>query len=119
MHKVNIGIDCAWIGKQKKGGAAHACDDWDPDPYGRAARPAAGYVDHPPLSIWILTLSCADTLPFLRLFPALAGAFTVILAASFCQDSSGYAGPADPGRAGDSLSARLAGDLWILFDERI
>ncbi|MBL8020234.1 MAG: glycosyltransferase family 39 protein [Leptospirales bacterium] len=47
-----------------------------------AARPAAGYVDQPPMSIWILRLVVAlagDSLPAIRLLPALAGGATVFL----------------------------------------
>jgi len=47
-----------------------------------AARPAWGYVDHPPLSILILVASrwlLGDSLPALRLMPALLGAATVVL----------------------------------------
>jgi dolichyl-phosphate-mannose-protein mannosyltransferase len=47
-----------------------------------AARPAWGYVDHPPFSILILDASrwlLGDSLPALRLVPALCGAGTVIL----------------------------------------
>lgn len=63
-----------------------------------ATRPAAGYVDHPPLSIWILYLSDADSLETMRIFPALCGAFTVYLAASFVRV-----------RLGSPLSQFLAG----------
>jgi hypothetical protein len=45
-------------------------------------RLAFGYVDHPPLSIWLLALSrglFGDSLPALRLLPALAGAGTIFL----------------------------------------
>ncbi len=41
-----------------------------------------GYVDHPPFSIYLLSLSrqiCGDSLFAIRLFPALAAAFTVFL----------------------------------------
>ncbi|MCE9599015.1 MAG: glycosyltransferase family 39 protein, partial [Spirochaetia bacterium] len=43
---------------------------------------AAGYVDHPPLSIWLLAILRVDgtSLLALRFFPALAGALTVLLA---------------------------------------
>jgi 4-amino-4-deoxy-L-arabinose transferase-like glycosyltransferase len=47
-----------------------------------AARPAWGYVDHPPLSIVILSVVrrlLGDSLPALRLVPALLGAATVVL----------------------------------------
>ena len=43
---------------------------------------AAGYVDHPPLSIFLLALSrglFGDSIPMLRLLPALAGAGTVYM----------------------------------------
>lgn len=63
-----------------------------------ATRPAMGYVDHPPLSIWILYLSDADSLEYIRFFPALCGAFTVYLAASFVRV-----------RLGSPLSQFLAG----------
>jgi hypothetical protein len=46
-------------------------------------RPDIGYVDHPPLSIWILTVSRAvlgDSTFAVRLLPAIAGAATVLLA---------------------------------------
>jgi hypothetical protein len=45
-------------------------------------RLAFGYVDHPPFSIWLLALSRAvlgDSLPALRLLPAVAVAFTIFL----------------------------------------
>jgi Dolichyl-phosphate-mannose-protein mannosyltransferase len=47
-----------------------------------AARPAAGYVDHPPLSIWILravTSLGGDSTAAIRFLPALAGAASVFL----------------------------------------
>jgi hypothetical protein len=46
-----------------------------------AKRIAAGYVDHPPLSIWALraALVFGDSLPALRLWPALAGGGVVYL----------------------------------------
>ncbi len=53
-----------------------------------AARPAWGYVDHPPLSVLILTASrglLGDSLPALRLLPALAGACTVLLAGALAR----------------------------------
>ncbi len=48
-----------------------------------AAHPDWGYVDHPPLSIWLLWLQTAlfgDSLLALRLLPALAGAGSVLVA---------------------------------------
>lgn len=76
-----------------------------------AMRPAAGYVDHPPLSIWILYLSDADSLEIIRLFPALAGAFTVFLAASFVRVRLGS--PASQFLAG--LCVLAAPVLLVLF----
>lgn len=53
-----------------------------------AARPAWGYVDHPPLSILILAVSrrlLGTSLPALRVLPALAGAATVVLAGALAR----------------------------------
>lgn len=76
-----------------------------------ATRPAAGYVDHPPLSIWILFLSDADSLEYLRVFPALCGAFTVYLASSFVRLRLGS--PAGQFLAG--LCVLAAPVLLVLF----
>jgi predicted membrane-bound dolichyl-phosphate-mannose-protein mannosyltransferase len=51
---------------------------------GCAKRPALGYVDHPPLAPLILAVNrlvLGDSLPALRILPALCGAFTILLAA--------------------------------------
>jgi len=53
-----------------------------------AARPALGYVDHPPLSVLILGVlrrALGDSLPALRLAPALCGAATVVLTAALAR----------------------------------
>jgi hypothetical protein len=53
-----------------------------------AARPAWGYVDHPPLSVLILTADrwmLGESLPALRLLPALAGAATVLLSGALAR----------------------------------
>src|ERR1700742_293072 len=51
-----------------------------------ARRPALGYVDHPPLSIWLLSAvrSLGESLPVLRLGPALCGALAMFLAVRVC-----------------------------------
>jgi hypothetical protein len=49
-----------------------------------ARRPALGYVDHPPLAPWVLAANrfvLGDSLPALRVLPALCGALAVLLAA--------------------------------------
>src|SRR5262249_42899349 len=54
--------------------------------------PAAGYVDQPPLSIWILGLARAllgDSLIAIRLLPALAGATTVFLTGRIARELGG------------------------------
>jgi hypothetical protein len=51
-----------------------------------------GYVDHPPLSIWLLGLvraALGDSLPALRLVPALAGAATLLLVAQLARELGG------------------------------
>lgn len=53
---------------------------------------AFGYVDHPPFSIWLLKLSrmiVGDSLVAIRLFPALAGAFTVFLTGMIVKELGG------------------------------
>lgn len=58
-------------------------------------RPDIGYVDHPPLSIWILTLSrwtLGESIFAVRLLPALAGAATVLLAGILTRRLGGGAG---------------------------
>ena len=53
---------------------------------------AAGYVDHPPLSIFILALNrlfLGDSLFALRLLPAIAGAATVFLAGAMTRELGG------------------------------
>jgi len=57
-----------------------------------AQHPAAGYVDQPPLSIWILGLVRAvlgDSLIAIRLLPALAGATTVFLTGRIARELGG------------------------------
>jgi hypothetical protein len=57
-----------------------------------AQHPAAGYVDQPPLSIWILGLVRAllgDSLVAIRLLPALAGAATVFLTGRIARELGG------------------------------
>ena len=57
-----------------------------------AQHPAAGYVDQPPLSIWILGLVRAllgDSLIAIRLLPALAGAATVFLTGRIARELGG------------------------------
>lgn len=51
-----------------------------------ARRLGAGYVDHPPLSIWWLRalIALGDPLPWLRLWPALAGGAVIALATRLC-----------------------------------
>ncbi len=51
-----------------------------------------GYVDHPPLSIWLLWAVrgvLGDSLPALRLVPALAGGLTVLVVATMARDLGG------------------------------
>jgi hypothetical protein len=51
-----------------------------------------GYVDHPPLSIvvlWIVRVTLGDSLPALRIVPALAGAVTVWLAGAMARKLGG------------------------------
>jgi hypothetical protein len=66
-----------------------------------AAHPALGYVDHPPLSIWLLWLQTAllgDSLFALRLLPAIAGAASVFVAGRLAREMGG-------GRAAQVLTA--------------
>jgi hypothetical protein len=66
-----------------------------------AAHPDWGYVDHPPLSIWLLWLQTAlfgDSLHALRLIPALAGAASVFVAGRIARELGG-------GRAAQRLAA--------------
>ncbi len=75
-----------------------------------AARLAAGYVDQPPLSIWLLALSRAvvgDSLFALRLLPALAGAATVFLVGLIAREMGG-------GRYAQGLAAGAA-TLSLIF----
>ena len=51
-----------------------------------------GYVDHPPmvaLVAWLTRALLGDSLPALRLFPALAGALTVLLAGLIARELGG------------------------------
>ena len=69
-----------------------------------AQHPAAGYVDQPPLSIWILGLWRAlfgDSLFAMRLLPALAGAATVFLTGRIARELGG-------GRFAQALAALAA-----------
>ena len=69
-----------------------------------AQHPAAGYVDQPPLSIWILGLVRAvlgDSLIAIRLLPALAGAATVFLTGRIARELGG-------GRFAQSFAALAA-----------
>jgi 4-amino-4-deoxy-L-arabinose transferase-like glycosyltransferase len=53
---------------------------------------AFGYVDHPPMVAvvtWLTRALLGDSLPALRLFPALAGALTVVLAALIARELGG------------------------------
>jgi len=57
-----------------------------------ASRPAIGYVDHPPLSIWILNVNrllLGDSLTAIRLLPALLGAATVFMAGLIVRELKG------------------------------
>lgn len=57
-----------------------------------AAHPDWGYVDHPPLSIWLLWLQTAlfgDSLLALRLLPAIAGAGAVLVAGLLARELGG------------------------------
>jgi len=79
-----------------------------------AARPAWGYVDHPPLSIVLLTVSrslIGASLPALRLLPALAGAITVLLSGAIARRLG--AGPYGQGLA--ALATALAPIPLIIF----
>jgi hypothetical protein len=69
-----------------------------------ARHPAAGYVDQPPLSIWILGLVRAlfgESLLAVRLLPALAGAATVFLTGRIARELGG-------GRFAQALAALAA-----------
>ncbi|HEY2954183.1 MAG TPA: glycosyltransferase family 39 protein [Candidatus Eisenbacteria bacterium] len=69
-----------------------------------AQHPAAGYVDQPPLSIWILGLArllFGDSLFAIRLLPALAGATTVFLTGRIARELGG-------GRFAQALAALAA-----------
>jgi len=66
-----------------------------------AAHPDWGYVDHPPLSIWLLWLETSllgDSLPAIRLMSALAGAASVFVAGRIARELGG-------GRAAQRLAA--------------
>jgi hypothetical protein len=57
-----------------------------------AARPAIGYVDHPPLSIWILNVWTAvfgDSIHSLRVLPALCGSTLVFLTGAMAAEMGG------------------------------
>jgi len=69
-----------------------------------AAHPDWGYVDHPPLSIWLLWLQTAlfgDSLLALRLLPAIAGAGAVLVAGLLARELGG-------GRRAQRLAAAAA-----------
>jgi len=56
------------------------------------SHPAFGYVDHPPLSIWVLTLIKAllgDRLVALRIVPAIIGAVVVVITGLMTRDAGG------------------------------
>ncbi len=57
-----------------------------------AAHPDFGYVDHPPLSIWVLSTWQAlfgDSLAVLRLLPAIVGAAAVVVAGTLARELGG------------------------------
>ncbi len=57
-----------------------------------AARPAIGYVDHPPLSIWILSvwkMVFGDSVHALRILPALCGATLVMMTGALAAELGG------------------------------
>lgn len=56
-----------------------------------AKRLAVGYVDHPPLSTWLLraALFLGDSLPVLRFWPTLAGSAVIYLSARLAQRLGG------------------------------
>ncbi|MGD8328081.1 MAG: glycosyltransferase family 39 protein [Acidobacteriota bacterium] len=79
-----------------------------------AARPAWGYVDHPPLSIGVLTINRAllgGSLPALRLVPALAGVATVVLSGALAR----RLGAGAFGQALTALAVALAPIPLIMF----
>jgi hypothetical protein len=60
-----------------------------------AAHPDLGYVDHPPLSIWLLWLQTAalgDDVTMLRLLPAIVGAASVFVAGLLAREMGGGRG---------------------------
>jgi hypothetical protein len=69
-----------------------------------ARHPAAGYVDHPPLSIWILGLvraTLGESIFAIRLLPALFGAATVVVVGLTAREMGG-------GRFAQALAAGAA-----------
>ena len=78
-----------------------------------AARPALGYVDHPPLAVWVLALTrpvLGDSILAVRLLPALAGGLTVLLTGSLAQ----RLGASGRGQALAALAAALSPGLLAM-----
>lgn len=77
-------------------------------------RLAFGYVDHPPLSIFLLRLvreTLGDSLPAIRLVPALAGAATILLTGLIAR----RLGAGRYGQAIAALAAMVGSVLEVLF----
>lgn len=81
--------------------------------YACALHPGFGYVDQPPFIGWITAFSLlfGKSLQVLRLFPALAGAGTVVLAASIARTLGGSCFAS----AFASLSILCGNVFWVMF----